>query len=400
MAGHARVALVTAYYHPVLGGAETAARRLAGCLAGRGHEVLVITSCPDAALPRHETVDGAVIERIGPPKPRRGARKWTILPRLFAALWRHRRAYDVIAVVDYRGVGVAAIAAGRLLHRPVAIQAQTEGVMSCSNLDSALEKWRLSSRSLPIRLMTWPLRRLYRSADAVVCIASAIRREAVDAGVPAARLHDLPNTVDTARFRPTDAAERERVRAAHGWPRDKTIALFVGRLSREKGIADLLDAWARVPDAAVLVVVGPDMPGHPWDEGPRVRQQSAALGGRVIVFGASDDTAELYRGADLAIVPSHWESFGISAVEAMASGLPVIASAVGGLTDYIVDGENGLLVPAHDPAALAAAIVRVVQDPRLRARLGAAARVSVARFDEHLVLDQFGTLLDRLAGQA
>jgi glycosyltransferase involved in cell wall biosynthesis len=172
-------------------------------------------------------------------------------------------------------------------------------------------------------------------------------------------------------------------------------------LSREKGIVDLLQAWERIPAPATLVVVGPDMPGHPWDEGARARElaASAPLAGRVIFTGATSDPAPFHRAADFAIVPSHWESFGLSAAEAMASGLAVAASAVGGLTDYIVDGVNGLLVPPQNPGALAAAIQRLIDDASLRARLASSARETVRQFDERVVLDRFGAVLDRLAGE-
>ena len=388
MTAHARVALVTTYYHPVLGGAEAAARRLASFLVRRGHVVTVITTLTDATLPRHETIDGARVDRIGAPRPRASARKWTIIPRVAAELSRRRADYDVICVIDSRGVGLPAIFVGHRNGRRVAIQAQTEGVLSGSHLS-------------PLgRLVSWPARRGYTRADAIACISKAIQAEAMAAGVPAERVHDLPNTVDTDRFHPADAGERDRRCAELGWPVDRPLGIFVGRLSREKGIVDLLHAWEHVPAPATLVVVGPDMPGHPWDETTRAREIAAApaLAGRVIFHGAVTDPAPLYRAADFAIVPSHWESFGLSAAEAMASGLSVAASAVGGLTDYIVDGTNGLLVPAQDPAALGTAICSLVGDPALRARLGAAARQTVARFDERVVLERFGALLDHLAG--
>ncbi|HEX6464432.1 MAG TPA: glycosyltransferase family 4 protein, partial [Vicinamibacterales bacterium] len=330
MTGHARVALVTAYYHPVLGGAEAAARRIAAFLVRRGHDVTVITTLTDPALPRQASLDGARIERIGNPRPRASARKWTIIPRLTAELWRRRDECDVLCVIDYRGVGLPAIAAGRMLSRPVVIQAQTEGVLSGSHL-SALQ-----------RAVSWPVRRAYTWADAVACISKGIRAEAIAAGVPAPRVHDVPNTVDTSRFHPPGPGEAARLRREFGWPGDRPLGIFVGRLSREKGIMDLLHAWERVPPPATLVVVGPDMPGHPWDESARAHElgDSPTLAKRVIFTGATSDPAPMYRAADFAIVPSHWESFGLSAAEAMSSGLAVAASAVGGLTDFIVDGVN------------------------------------------------------------
>ena len=390
MSGHARVAIVTTYYHPVLGGAEAAARRLASFLVRRGHGVDVITTLPDPALPREETIDGARVHRIGAAHPRASSRKWAVIPLVGAELWRRRGEYDVICVIDYRGVGLPAIVVGHMGGRKVAVQAQTEHVLSGNHL-GALG-----------RVISWPVRRAYTFADAVACISNGIRAEAIAAGVPPDRVYDLPNTVDTERFHPAEPGERDRRRTELGWPVDRTLGIFVGRLSREKGIVDLLRAWQDVHSPATLAVVGPDMPGHPWDESVRAREiaGSPALTGRVIFAGATSDPAPLYRAADFAIVPSHWESFGLSAAEAMASGLAVVASAVGGLKDYIVDGANGLLVPAQDPAALARAIDRVAGDAALRARLASAARETSAKFDERVVLDRFGALLDHLAETA
>jgi glycosyltransferase involved in cell wall biosynthesis len=384
---HARVALVTTYYHPVLGGAEAAARRIAGFLVRRGHDVNVITTLTERGLPGEETIDGVRVRRVGAPRPRTASGKWLVTPNVATELWRRRSTYDVILVVDYRGIGLAAILVGRIARRPVIIQAQTEGVLSGSHLSTAA------------RVASWPVRRAYTLADGVACISKGITREAIAAGVPASRVFDVPNTVDTIRFHPAEPGETARRRVELGWPADRPLGIFVGRLSNEKGILDLLRAWERVPAPATLVVVGPDMAGHPWDAGASARTLSASppLSGRVILTGATTDPAPLYRAADFAIVPSHWESFGLSAAEAMASGLAVVASAVGGLTDYMVDGENGLLTPAQNPDALAAAIRRLIDDPGLRARLGTAARQTVAQFDERVVLGRLGDILDRVA---
>ena len=376
-----------------------AAKRLAAILKARGHDIFVLTKRTDRTLPDSENVDDVRVVRIGPAGPRRGRGKWTIIPWLLVALLRRRSSFDVIVVIDYRGIGTAAILAGRILRRPVIMQAQTEGVLSCENWGPALAKLRLAPTGRVARLLSAPLRRMYGAADAMACISRRIEKEALSEGVPRERVHYLPNTVDTRRFHPPSGDERQRLRVSLGWPDDRVIALFVGRLSREKGIADLLQAWQRVSASVSLVVVGPDMTGHPWNEGPQGRAlaKTPTLEGRVIFFGPSSDPAPLYRAADLAVVPSHWESFGISAAEAMSSGLPVVASAVGGLLDFIVDGVNGRLVAPRDPVALAAAIEEIAADPVLGRRLGAAARETMRRFDERVVLERFGGVIDQLA---
>ena len=118
----------------------------------------------------------------------------------------------------------------------------------------------------------------------------------------------------------------------------------------------------------MLLVAGPDMDGHAWNVGPAARSYVAAqqLESSVRFLGSIADVAPLLRAADIAIQPSHFEALGLSAIEALASGVPVVASAVGGLLDFVVDGENGKLCPPEHPDALAAAIRALVSDAGLR----------------------------------
>ena len=154
---------------------------------------------------------------------------------------------------------------------------------------------------------------------------------------------------------PVDAPETVRD------PEEPPHVLFVGRLSEEKGIREFLEATAGLP----RVVVG---------EGP-VRVPESV--GRV----APRELGAYYERAAVVCVPSRREGYGLVAREAMAYGRPVVATAVGGLADAVVDGETGLLVPPRDAAALRGAIVRLLEDPGLRRRLGDAARASARTGD-------------------
>jgi glycosyltransferase involved in cell wall biosynthesis len=164
---------------------------------------------------------------------------------------------------------------------------------------------------------------------------------------------------------------------------------------------DLMEAWRLVRAAnATLLVAGPDMVGHPWDVGPAARDyvKRHALGASVHFLGSISDVAPLLRTADVFIQPSHFEALGLSAIEALASGVPVIASAVGGLLDFVIDGENGKLCPPQDAPALAACIQMLIDDPALRQRCAAHARASVIEeYDERIVFSRFASLLRRLA---
>jgi glycosyltransferase involved in cell wall biosynthesis len=232
------------------------------------------------------------------------------------------------------------------------------------------------SDALPVSLP--PLRRvLSRAADAVtfarvdtVAAVSEYVRERVRArfDLDRARTRVLYNGIDATRFRPPPGLRRA--------PGEATF-VAVAHLVPHKGIDVLLRAFARVPAPVRLRVVG---------DGPHLAALDAlgrALGvsPRVELLGLRDDVPEILRGADACVHPTLAEGFGNAVAEAMASGLPVIATRAGGIPELVEAGISGLLVPPGDEDALAAAMARVAADPELRARLGEHARRRVlARF--------------------
>lgn len=394
-----RVLVLTTYYHPVLGGAETHARRLVSHLHRAGFDVQVVTKRVSREHPAEATVDDVPVHRVGPIGERRGSGKWVALPRFFVKTLQLKPTFDVIVCIDFRGTGIAAIAAGRILHRAVILQAETGGVLAGANHGSSSG---LPPESGIVRALKSAPRAIYRQADHIVCIGHDIEREALDTGVPRERVHYLPHGVDLGRFHPAAHGERDLLRTRLGWPTDRLIVLFVGRLSIEKGALDLVEAW-RLADRrdALLVLVGPDMPAHPWDAGPKARAHVARhqLEARVRFDGPAMDTAPLFRAADVFVQPSHFEAFGLSAIEAMASGVPVVASNVGGLRDFLVDNKNALLHEPRSPASIAAALTRALSDSSLRARLAEAALKTVtAEFDERVLMNRYAELIERAAG--
>jgi glycosyltransferase involved in cell wall biosynthesis len=154
------------------------------------------------------------------------------------------------------------------------------------------------------------------------------------------------------------------------------LVLCVARLQRDKGIDDLVDAAAllreRVP--GLRVAVAGDGP-----EGERFEQAIATSGAPVTLLGHRGDVGRLLAAADAFVLPSRHEGLPISLLEAMAAGLPSVATSVGGIPSLVDDGDSGLLVPASDPPALAAALERLAGDSALASRLGGAARRVVER---------------------
>jgi glycosyltransferase involved in cell wall biosynthesis len=390
-----RIVILTPYYSPVIGGVETNAARFAQYVRLQDVPVQVVTKRLQRSLPDAETIDGVPVLRLGPYGERSPLGKWLMIPAVFRWLTAHRDEYDAVCVIDYRGVGVAAIAARTLTRHPVLVQAQTAGVLAGRPPQNTSG---LAVEGPLVRLAKWPVRFVYRRADALACISRDLEQEARAAGVPTARIHLIPNALDMARFAPAAPEVRAARRASLGLSADRVACLFVGRLSREKGVLDLVEAWRLLgPSPGTLVVAGPDMTGHAWDAGPAARElvRRYGLEDSVTFSGPVTDVPGILGAADLLVQPSHFEAQGLSAVEALACGVPVIASNVGGLPEFVSDGRNGRLVPPGDPPALAAALRELITDVAQRTRLAAAARASVRDYDERVV---FKRMLDLIQG--
>jgi glycosyltransferase involved in cell wall biosynthesis len=196
------------------------------------------------------------------------------------------------------------------------------------------------------RRMRGLARRVLSRARLTICASNALGEAARELGTREVRV--IPSAVELP----------EHV----GEPAEPPEVLFVGRLSPEKGILELVQA----AEGMNLTVAG---------DGPLRAQVPGALG-----FVPHHEVPPLYERAAVVAVPSHREGFGVACAEAMAHGRPVVASAVGGLLDLVVDGETGLLVPPRDVAALRAALERLLGDAELRGRMGEAAR---KRIREH-----------------
>ena len=199
------------------------------------------------------------------------------------------------------------------------------------------------------------------------------------------------NGRDPALFQP-DPAARARIRASLGVAADRVVIAAVSRLVRHKGYPELLAAMHDVPGAELWIVGTRLATDRGEDLGAALA--AAAASGRVRLLGYRTDIAAILAGADVFALPSHFEGLPMSVIEAMLAGLPVVATAIRGPREQVVDGVTGLLVPPATVAPLAAALNRLVADGELRAAMGAAGRArAVERYDEARVI---GRTLDLL----
>jgi glycosyltransferase involved in cell wall biosynthesis len=300
--------------------------------------------------------------------------------RLAVALVRHRPDLVHVHTSDFTGFWEKSLLArvARSAGRPVVLH------LHGGSFDAFL-------LGLGRRRAAWA-RRALQGAACVVVLSEAWR-PIVARVAPAAHLVVLPNAIDTRLFAPPSPPPPRRDAT--------TRLLFVGMLSARKGVDDLLAALATLDslDWTLDVVGGEEFAGE------RARAESNArrlgLAERVRFRGplfAADKLARLHA-ADVFVLPSRSESFGIANLEAMAAGLAVVSTETGAIPEYIESGVHGLLVPPGDVAALAAALHAVGTDPALRLRLGAAARRRAGDYDWSRVASQVAAVYDRVLGE-
>jgi glycosyltransferase involved in cell wall biosynthesis len=371
-----------------LGGMERQAARLAESLAARGIEVTIVTTRTEPPL-------------SFPPRPMRPLREprgsieiirapafgnWT--PRALrlvtdlVVLWaimRRRRKIDAVYAVQFSGA------------IPAAVAARVTGLPSVVKFAGGGEHG--DFRAISRREDASGVIAALRGMDRFVIISDEIRTEAEAAGIDPARFVRIRNGVDTRSFSP----EGPEAAIPELGPRGKRkVVLFVGRLGPEKRVDVLLRSFARVltqvPEAR-LALAG---------EGPRLGEcitlaRELGIESQLAFLGPRADVDALHRAASVFVLPSVSEGLPNALLEALACGTPCVATDIPGTRDVVTHGREALLVPPGDTEALAAAIVRLLEDRELAQRLATAGRRHVmGEFDMQHVADRYVALFSEL----
>ena len=333
-------------------------------IRGRGHQVIgVCADGPLLAIPRSEGFRIETIPFVRNLSPLGNFRAFLALRRLILA-----EAPDLVHAHTPISGFLARLASWSLGIRPIAY--------TCHGYIFN-QGGSLARRALGL-LMEWLGGRM---TDIYLAVSS---EDATDAR----RLHIHKNPIaigngrDPHVFRPNPTA-RAAIRQSLGVSEDRIVIVIVSRVVADKGFFELLAAMRDVP--AELWVVGERLAS---DRGPDLEPAFAALPpGTIRRLGYREDVADILATSDIFVLPSHFEALPMSVIEAMLTGLPVVATSVRGPREQVVDGQTGLLVPLFDIPALGAALTRLATDASLRARLGAAGRArAVGHYDEARVV--------------
>ena len=394
-----RVAMVSEHASPlaVLGGVDAGGQNvhvasLGTAQADHGVDVVIHTRRDDPNLPRRVALTpGVVVDHVpgGPPRP---LPKDELLPHMGEFAEDLRRTWEAdrpdVVHAHFWMSGLAALEAAASLDIPVVETFHALGVV---------KRRHQGAKDTSPGPRTAAEAMIVRRAVHLVATCTDELGELLSIGADPAKVSVIPCGVDLALFRPDgpcDAREDGRRRL-----------VVVSRLVERKGIGNVIEALPAVPDTELVIAGG--SPATEFDTDPEVRRlrrlaEIHGVSDRVTLRGQvnRDDLPALLRSADAVVCVPWYEPFGIVPLEAMACGVPVVASAVGGLLDTVVDGRTGVHVPPRRPDLLGPVLARLLDDADLRRRMGAAgARRAQAHYGWPTIaaatLDTYASLLDR-----
>jgi len=383
-----RVLMINYEFPPLGGGGGVASYEIAQALSARDHEVDVLTT-KYRGLPSEEEVDGLTVYRA--PVMGRAELATASLPSMLSFLpmgiARGRKvlaahSYDILNTHFAIPSGPTGVALSRL--------SKTPHVLTIIGGDIYDPSKRLSPGRNP--LVRAAVRYVINSTDQVIAISEDIKRRARE---------DLgcQTPIEVVHYGLTPPSFERKSREELGVPENAVVLISIGRLIKRKAIDDLLQALARIgqPDVKLLII----------GEGPErvnLEEMSRSLGvsEQLSFLGAiwGERKFQYLAAADMFVLPSLHEGFGLVFLEAMYCGLPVVASDTGGQTDFLRDGETGFLTPVGDPEALAEGIARLTGDEALRRRMGEFNREYVRRFHISGVAERYEAIFSGVIGRA
>jgi glycosyltransferase involved in cell wall biosynthesis len=357
-----KVLMICPQFKPVIGGYEKAAERLSGALARDGHSVTVLTDRSNPDSPTEEMLDGFRVRRLPTFSTNRLFALHIIFRFLGLAIYLlfNARRYDVIHIHQYGYHSAIAILVARIVRKPVLMKVtNTAGQGIGTTLASGLRGGKL-------------LLKIHKNVGGWVAPSQEAKDEVQSLNVPASRIYQIPNGIDSKTFQPVGEEERARAKRVHGTA-PGPLFLFMGRLNPEKNLGMLIRAWSRVngPEKrAMLAIVG---------EGPlrdQLHELVNELGceSSVLMPGAVNNPRSWYSASDVFVLSSDNEGLSNSLLEAMSCGLPIISTRVSGSVGVFASAPVGRMVEVGDEEGFAAAIHEMQENPDLRARCGAAAR--------------------------
>jgi glycosyltransferase involved in cell wall biosynthesis len=398
--------LTSEYFPPETGGTGMVAGRLTRGLAAGGAEVRVATR---QVLPRgakEECYGGVRIRRLDPPGLMKGA-GWRAFPamlsfiaRLALLLIAERKRYDVVVVSGIKTIPLTAVPVCRWLHKKCVLRLESPFELVEPISAESLHLMHGAVGTGVSRVLRTLQRAMLKRADCAIAISGEITARLAQFGAAPKKVVQIPNVVDLSIFSPATAERRRALRERFGLNSETIAVLYVGRLSRAKGVMMLIEGWSRInakyPEARLVMVGGG---ADSWDncEADIVEYVRAhALGRSVTLAGHSTAVHEYLQAADLFVSPSDYEGFSLTLVEAMGCALPIVTTAVGAAPEIIDNGVSGFLCAPKDEQSWQSALESALGQQSRWPDVGRRARAVAEGFDIPQVVARYLALLREL----
>ena len=386
-----RLLFVTRRFRPLTGGLENMSIRLLGEWVRRGHKATVVTPRWHADWPEETDYSGVRVCRIDPPTG--GCWGEARYAQRLASACRALRSQTAVALVSGMLTDAVTLLGEKRRGGPaVALQPERPGVLG----DCHLQIEQRGGRRI---------KQTCFGADAFVALTPLLQRELTAAGYARSRIH--PVTLGIPRRSKTDLGQRQEARRnlasvdpALALDPMQPLVVYVGRLRLGKGLDTLLTAWRRIAESGRRVMLW--LVGEGPDAGYlRERAIELGLASCVRLTGAFDDVEDALRAADIAVCPALEDGIGLGILEAASFGLPLVAADTTTARDFVTADEEALLFEKHDDAALAQAILRLLDDVHLAHQMGSAAQERVQRTRSlSTMVDEYESILGSIARRA
>lgn len=380
-----RIALVSFKYPPVYSGYGKQLESVTKDILNKSNEfeIKVLTAYQESQLSK--TPNYEVISLLESTDDNNSKTVFPFSREVFKWLVSNRKQYDIIHCVKAGPEAMACNLASKILGKKLIVKvAQDE--LSEREISSA-KGLKKSTRLLR--------RRLLRSADIFIAISEEIEGNIRKNSAKSSKIVRIPNGVNTETFKPADMNEKISIRKKLAFDAEETILLYTGAINRRKGVHDLLDGLELYSSESHLKVVlcGPVLEDLNFDD--RISKLNSKPNLSIDYRGKVTNVQDYMKAADAFILPSYSEGLPNVLLEACSSGLPAIATNIGGSRDIIENGKNGYLVETSQPVEIKDKITALAEDKELRLSMGANARQTIEKsFALNKVSDAYMKLYD------